>query len=104
MDGWVIGIVEDTVDKVDRNDPLLSNALRTGKVIPNSIESMKSFDFSKNYSIGYLQATYYYRTYSFFQQNLPSNKQQQQQNLHSNPLKLAQSIDLKAIITENQSK
>lgn len=29
-DGWVLGIVEDTIDKVDRNDPSSPDALRTG--------------------------------------------------------------------------
>lgn len=52
MDGWVLGIVEDTIDKVDPNDISSSDALRTGKAIPNSIESMKSFDFPKKHYIG----------------------------------------------------
>lgn len=99
MDGWVLGIVEDTIDKVDRNDPSSSDALRTGKVIPNSIESMKSFDFPKKHYIGTFKLLTITAPIASFRQNIPSNNKQQQQHPHSNPLKLAQFIDLKAIIT-----
>lgn len=106
MDGWVLGIVEDTIDKVDRNDPSSSNALRTGKIIPNSIESMKRSDFPKKHSIGTFSLLTTIAPTASFRHNLPSNnnKNNKQQKQHSTPLKLAQSIDLKAIIIQNQSK
>lgn len=75
MDGWVLGIVEDTIDKVDRNDISSSNALRTGKVIPNSIESMKSFDFPKKHSIGTFRLLTTIAPIASFRHNLPLNKQ-----------------------------
>lgn len=66
MDGWVIGIVEDTIDEVDRNDPSSSDALRTGKVIPNSFEFNEELRLLEEPLHRYLQPTYYHRTHSFF--------------------------------------
>lgn len=81
MDGWVIGIVENTVDKVDPNDVSSSDALRTGKVIPNSIESMKSFDFSKNHYIGTFRLLTTIAPTASFQHNLPSNNNNNKNNI-----------------------